>query len=270
MKRFFVCFTIAVSSWTAALAVLAAREMPRHVSTGSNQLRMSARGTEAPTVILDCFGPGNLELWNRVQPEVAKFARVVAYDHGGYWGSTPGPKPRDARQIVEEVRAGLRQAGVMPPYIIAGYSFGGPYARVFAGMYPMEVAGLVLIDPTQEEFMEWLKQRFPEFVRVSDRHKEAQDEVASQWDSLRQAKEAKLPEVPLTLITGMKPHDPLTRYLLPRWRETHAAWLSQFPQARHIVTTNTGHDVVLNEPLLVIDTIREVVEQARRRPDRTR
>lgn len=264
MKHFLFCFTLTVSGWTAALAVIATREMPRLVATGTNQLRMSVQGAGAPTIILDCFGPGNLELWNRVQPEVAKFARVVAYDHGGYWGSTPGPKPRDARQLARELRAGLRQAGLMPPYILAGYSFGGPYARVFAGMYPAEVAGLVLIDPTPEEFMEWLKQHFPDFVRVSERHKEAQDEVASQWDSLHQAQEAKLPPVPLTLITGMKPHDPLTRYLLPRWLEAHRTWLDQFPQARHLVTTNSGHDVVLREPELVIEAIREVAGKTAR------
>ena len=35
--------------------------------------------------------------------------------------------------------------------IIVGAGFGGPLIRIFAGMYPDEVAGMVLVNPTKEE-----------------------------------------------------------------------------------------------------------------------
>jgi len=263
MGFIFSFFAAAVSSIAVLLAVGSARHMPEQVSAGESRLRMFVAGTDAPTVVFDCFGAANLELWNRVQPEVAKFTRTVSYDHGGYWGSEPGPKPRDARQIARELRAALRNAGIEPPYVLAGYSLGGPYVRVFAGLYPDEVAGLILIDPTQEKFMEWLAQAFPEFAAVSARHLDAQDEVASSWASLKLAEESRLPAVPMTLITGFKPQGPLSRYALPRWLAEHQAWLSAYPHARHIVTTNSGHDVVLREPALVVEAIRGVVGKAR-------
>jgi pimeloyl-ACP methyl ester carboxylesterase len=32
--------------------------------------------------------------------------------------------------------------------VLVGHSIGGPYIRMFAGLYPGEVAGLVYIDPS--------------------------------------------------------------------------------------------------------------------------
>jgi len=263
MKIFLSLFVFGASTLAVVLALSSSREMPGQVLAGENELRMHLTGEGSPAVVFECFGPANLEIWNRVQPEVARFARAVSYDHGGYWGSEPGLKPRDARQIARELHSALRNANVHPPFILVGYSFGGPYARVYAGMYPEDVAGIVLVDPTQEEFMTWLKQHYPEINRVTEKHRIAQDEWGSQWLSLNQARETKLPDVPLALITGMRPHDMLTRNLLPRWFEAHRNWLREFPHAKHIVTTNSGHDVVFSDPELVIDAVREMAENIR-------
>ncbi|HKS37596.1 MAG TPA: alpha/beta fold hydrolase [Verrucomicrobiae bacterium] len=265
MKLFLALFVFGASTLAVVLALSASGELPRQVPAGQNRLRMHIIGEGSPAVVFDCFGPANLEIWNRVQPEVARFARAVAYDHGGYWGSEPGPKPRDARQIARELHAALRNANVRPPFILVGYSFGGPYVRVYAGMYPEDVAGIVLVDPTQEGFMTWLSQHYPEINRVTEKHRIAQDELGSQWLSLNQARETQLPDVPLALITGMKPQDMLTRKLLPRWLEAHRNWLKEFPRAKHVVTTNSGHDVVFNEPGLVIHAVREMADSIRKK-----
>jgi hypothetical protein len=39
-------------------------------------------------------------------------------------------------------------AAVPPPYVLVGHSFGGLLSAMYAGSYPTEVVGLVLIDPT--------------------------------------------------------------------------------------------------------------------------
>lgn len=250
------------------LGISAAREMPVRVSAGEHELRMSIQGAGSPTVILETFGPAYLEAWNRIQPEIARFARVVAYDHAGYWGSEPGPKPRDAMRIARELHAALGTANLPPPYILVGYSFGGPYIRVFASLYPEAVAGMVFVDPTQEAFMAMLNRMFPELNTVTHEQRREQNEWGMQRPSLNQARDARLPEVPITLITGAKVHDVLTRKLLPLWQAEHAKWLSQFPNAQHIVTTNSGHGVVFTEPELIVDAVREAVARVRFRETR--
>jgi len=257
-----VLLALGVSTAALGLGMLAARAMPIRVSVGEHELRMSIAGTGSPTVVLETFGPAYLETWNRIQPEIARFATVVAYDHAGYWASEPGPKPRDATQIARELHTALRNAGLPPPYVLVGYSFGGPYIRVFASLYPDEVTGMVFVDPTQESFMIRLNRMFPEINVVTHEQRREQYEWGMQRLSLNQARDARLPEVPITLITGAQTHDVLSRKLLPLWQAEHAKWLRQFPHAKHIVTTDSGHGVVFTEPELIVNAVKRIVQPA--------
>ena len=49
--------------------------------------------------------------------------------------------------MTSELHALLRNSGEHAPYILVGHSIGGLFARVYAARYPLEVAGLVLVDP---------------------------------------------------------------------------------------------------------------------------
>jgi pimeloyl-ACP methyl ester carboxylesterase len=99
-----------------------------------------------PTVILEQGGGGNVLGWFLVQPEVARFTRVCAYDRAGQGWSAPGPLPRDGAHIAGDLRALLAAAGETGPYVLAGHSYGGIFIRAFASQYPGDVAGLVLLD----------------------------------------------------------------------------------------------------------------------------
>src|SRR5215831_5828939 len=78
----------------------------------------------------------------RVMPEIAKFARVVAYDRAGLGGSELGPEPRSYKQIADELHTMLQRGGFSPPYVLVGHSMGGAHIRAFAHFYKDEVAGL--------------------------------------------------------------------------------------------------------------------------------
>jgi len=127
------------------------------IDAGGHFLNMLIGGEGSPTVIFEAgFGAG-LTSWATVQSSAARFARTVSYDRAGLGQSEAGPKPRAAKQIAAELHSALQKAGIAPPYVLVGHSFGGIYARVFADMYPREVAGMVLIDPSQESFDDWTK-----------------------------------------------------------------------------------------------------------------
>lgn len=121
------------------------------VDAGGMRLMIHCTGTGSPTVILESgLGDGAGE-WRRVQPEIARHARVCSYDRAGYGGSDPGQMPRTSARIAEELHALLQNAGERPPYVLVGHSFGGYNVRVYNGRYPDEVAGMVLVDATQED-----------------------------------------------------------------------------------------------------------------------
>jgi pimeloyl-ACP methyl ester carboxylesterase len=93
--------------------------------------------------------------WFGVQPAVARFSRVVAYDRGGFGWSEAGPLPRTAGRLANELHVLLERAGERPPFLLVGHSFGGLVVRVFAARWPRETAGLVLVDPAHPE--DWVR-----------------------------------------------------------------------------------------------------------------
>lgn len=118
-------------------------------------MHLYATGEGSPTVVLDSALGGTCLTWTHVQPKVAEFTRVCAFDRAGFGWSVPSRRPRTAANMVEELRNLLRQAGVDPPYVLVGHSFGALNARTYYARYPDEVAGLVLVDAAHPE--EWLQ-----------------------------------------------------------------------------------------------------------------
>jgi pimeloyl-ACP methyl ester carboxylesterase len=264
LSRTAVLLGLALPCASFLLAGEVVGELPRRFDAGGHRLRMLVAGRGSPTVILETSGMGPIECWAKVQPAVARFARVVSYDHAGYWGSEPGPRPRDARRIAQELHAALHDARINPPYVLVGYSFGGPIVRVFAGLYPEEVIGLVLVDPSQEAALEWLRDHHPEVNRITEQDVARQDEWGCSWASLDQARAARLSrDLPVTLITCTR-HDgnKLMREVMPVWIDAHKNWLKGVPGARHVVTEKSGHGIVFEEPELVVEAVKEVIDRA--------
>jgi pimeloyl-ACP methyl ester carboxylesterase len=119
----------------------------RLVDVGGHRLHILDKGNGHPTVVFEAGLPGSVLSWNQVQKELARVVRVVSYDRAGLGWSDPGPEPRTAERIVEELHSLLDRAAIPGPYILVGHSFGGLTTRLFAARYPNEVAGLVLLDP---------------------------------------------------------------------------------------------------------------------------
>jgi pimeloyl-ACP methyl ester carboxylesterase len=271
MKKILMLLAMVTTGMAIVLAVDPRRFAFHYINVDGHELRFLISGHGSPTVVFEAGGTGAsggpLEFWERVQPAVSHFARTVTYDRAGSGMSEPGPKPRDARQIARELHAALQKAGIAPPYVLVGHSFGGPLNRVFAGLYPDEVAGMILIDPTQEEFIEWNQARAGhDETRQDDEWKDIQA-------SLAEAHESRVPKgVPVVVITAMGPRVlpsfvtekqreemKLTR---PMWLKFHEEWVEKIPGGRHIITENSGHGVPFEEPGLVINEIRRVVGPA--------
>ncbi|HYK46652.1 MAG TPA: alpha/beta hydrolase [Parafilimonas sp.] len=121
------------------------------VDAGGHKLHLSVQGNGSPTVIFENGTADFSFIWSLVQPDVAKFTRTVSYDRAGYAWSDPGPTPRTSKQICYELHTALQHAGINPPYILVGQSFGGFLVRAFARYYPGEVVGVVLVEAVQED-----------------------------------------------------------------------------------------------------------------------
>jgi pimeloyl-ACP methyl ester carboxylesterase len=143
---------IAGSIYESAASANALRRYPppgERVDVGGHRLHIHCVGARDEldyTVILEPGSPGYSLDWSLVQPAVAQFTRVCAYDRAGYGWSEPGPEPRSAGQMVAELHALLENAAEEGPYVLVGASFGGMVAQMYAAQHPDQVAGLVLVD----------------------------------------------------------------------------------------------------------------------------
>lgn len=81
--------------------------------------------------------------------EVAAFAPVIMYDRAGIGHSPPAKAAPTLERGNARLHALLAALKVAPPYVLVGHSWGGPLIQSFAAKYPTEVAGLVLVDPTE-------------------------------------------------------------------------------------------------------------------------
>jgi pimeloyl-ACP methyl ester carboxylesterase len=248
------------SMWLAGRAV---SDLPQRVDVAGHQLRLRVEGTGSPSVIMEIGLGGMLEEWAAVEPNVARFTRVAAYDR---IGSNHEQSMLTGEDIARELHAALHQSGVEPPYVLVGQSFGGIYNRIFASLYPDEVVGMVLLDPSQEDFIHWMEIHHPqETIKKSETIN--WPEAAGIWKTLDQLKLcAPLPAVPVTVVSATRfINDPKRIEVLPIWIKSHEDWVRTLPHGRHVLAPNSGHGVQIEAPELVVDLIREVVNKPRNR-----
>lgn len=123
----------------------------QRIDIGGYSLHLYCVGQGSPTVVLDAGGGFTSSSWAWVQPEIARSTRVCAYDRAGWGWSDPSPIGYDAVQNAVELHRLLGNAGIATPYVLAGHSLGGLYARVYAQQYPDDVGGLVQVDASHPD-----------------------------------------------------------------------------------------------------------------------
>jgi pimeloyl-ACP methyl ester carboxylesterase len=99
-----------------------------------------------PTVVLESGLGGGSFAWAWVQPQVAQFARIVAYDRAGLGWSEASGGVHDAEEVAVHLHELLDRIHAPRPYLLVGHSLGGLFVLRFAQRYRDEVGGMVLID----------------------------------------------------------------------------------------------------------------------------
>lgn len=121
-------------------------QIGRSVDIGGRTLNIFCSGEGGPAVVFDTYGHTSGYSWSAVQAQVGKFSRACWYDRAGYGWSDPAEMPRTFRSVASDLHALLHAAAVPPPYVLVGGGDAASHIRVYHGLYPGEVAGIVMVD----------------------------------------------------------------------------------------------------------------------------
>jgi pimeloyl-ACP methyl ester carboxylesterase len=269
---------------------------------GGRKIYLECRGAGSPTVVLVGGLRASAGDWSladkstaAVFPAVAKFTRVCAYDRPGTpvgdkpSRSDPVAQPTTAKDAVADLHALLRTAGEARPYVLVGHSYGGLIARLYASTYPGDVSGLVLVDALAEGLRDaetpaqWAIQR--KLIEGDVRDSLAQYPALARIDvdtSFNQLGAAPpLRPLPLVVLSADRPWGPqippmIAAGKLPAdvpqdfgyvtdtaQKQAQERLARLVPDAKHMTNTNSGHEIHKEQPQLVINAIREVVDAVR-------
>jgi len=239
------------------------------VDVGGYRLRIERLGKGSPAVVMEAGLAQPRNTWGRVPTDVAAFTQVVIYDRAGLGESDPGPAPRTSKQIVAELRTLLANAGVNGPYVLVGHSFGGLSARFYAGQYPNEVAGMVLVDASHEDEYDRLAALMPQQER-EEYIKHEGGENYEQMNLLASAAEvraaAALKSMPFLVLSAPGRPQPQTGAEGAQIHdELQATLVRLLPGGSQLLAEKSGHFIQLDQPELVTGAVRKVVEAARQK-----
>jgi pimeloyl-ACP methyl ester carboxylesterase len=105
-----------------------------------------------PTVVFEGGLAAGRSYWAPVQATLTDVAPTVVYDRSGLGRSPAAPAgvSRRLHTLAEDLGDLLDHLGPEGPYVLVGHSWGGPLVRLAAAARPARVAGLVLVDPSDE------------------------------------------------------------------------------------------------------------------------
>jgi pimeloyl-ACP methyl ester carboxylesterase len=170
--RLLLAFFAAILGWLAcgfayqsigqALDSRAAPAPGRLVQLEGHTMHLYCTGRGTPTILLEAGATGFAQTWAWVQPAVAQITRVCSYDRAGMgWSEDGGGAGHDGVAIARTLHALLHAADEPGPYVLGGHSFGAVFMEIFAALYPKEVAGMALVDPSHPDQLD----RVPAEVR---------------------------------------------------------------------------------------------------------
>ncbi len=276
---------------------------------GDQKIYIECMGEGSPTVVFVSGRSDRASGWSManekppVFSEVAKFTHVCAYDRPGTVTvlegdvilpsrSTSVSQPTTPKDAVDNLHALVKAVKIPIPFVLVGHSYAGLIVRLYASTYPEEVAGLVLIDTlTELLFDSFTPEQQEMWLRMHNIYAPELDQYTVQErvdfkPSFEQLRAAPAPrEIPVSILVADTPFDIkalIDQGLIPKDTpidfgdlifKTHLSSqrrLAKLLHAKIMTETHAGHNIHTEQPQIVVEAIRSIVEQVRQRKEQER
>jgi pimeloyl-ACP methyl ester carboxylesterase len=242
------------------------------------------QGTGEPTIVFLTGKGRDCGDFKKVYDKLKKTNQIFAYDRAGLGKSESFRGDRTVDTMAFELHELLVKEKIKPPYILVGHALGTYIMRCYVNMYPKDVSGMVLVDPSHEyEFKNGLeirndsdkvvfKDEFKSYLRLEGKYKahKAESKQCFDFDTLgfstnqRIVKDLKLPtDIPTTIMIARKidtDNDYVNKEMEFRLN-FFENWKTINPKTKVVSSYKIGHFIQKEAPDMVIDEINQVIEK---------
>lgn len=118
------------------------------IATRYHVAGLAKRSPRTPIIVFFSGSFAPLEVWRGVLSRLDDSIPRLAYDRPGAGRSAPIDGMLTPERASVHLAALLKQLDIAPPFVVVGWSWGGPLALDFAARHPGSVVGSVFLDPT--------------------------------------------------------------------------------------------------------------------------
>ncbi|NNF14488.1 MAG: alpha/beta fold hydrolase [Gemmatimonadetes bacterium] len=232
-------------------------------------VRVHALCTPGPTEVLLLHGEDSTaETWRSVLQRLVGRVGACAYDRLGSGQSRPAPEARGWYELLDEFRRIHRALGADPPYVLVGQGLGGLYAHVYAGDRPLDVEGLVLVEPAHGDLVPGMRTGMPEaeWDAWSERRNRPNGDGVVERRIAERTGRLGSTTIPVTVLTATRRRDGdgwNARFANEAARRVHESVVRGLTLGRHVPVERSGPLVQRDAPDRVAEEIMRVVEAAR-------
>lgn len=245
------------------------------------------QGTGEPTVVFLTGKGRDCKDFKKVYDKLKKTYQIFAYDRAGLGQSEAFRGDRTVDTMAVELHELLVKEKIKPPYVLVGHALGTYIMRCYVNMYPKDVSGMLLVDPSHEyEFKHGLEIRndsdkvvfrdeFKSYLRLEGKYKAHKSESKQCFDfdstgfstNQRIVKDLKLPtDIPITIMIARKidaDNDYVNKEMEYRV-QYFENWKTINPQTKVVSSYKIGHFIQKEAPDMVIDEINEVIRKVKK------
>jgi pimeloyl-ACP methyl ester carboxylesterase len=237
------------------------------IDVGGRRLHFEVhRGSIPVTIVLEAGGAADASSWASVPDSLMRRtgATIVSYDRASLGSSDPGPDDLTPEQEVRDLRDALEKLEVPERTIIVGTSYGAMLTLLHAGFFPDDVAGLVLVEPMNHEFIretgDFVRNTVPNITEPRNEMERLVMRMSRTLEELTDRVGEIEPElaIPMVVVAAGEPwwgREEIDR----AWRRSHETLAGRQPGRELVVAEGSDHDVPAERPDVIVEAVARVL-----------
>jgi pimeloyl-ACP methyl ester carboxylesterase len=245
----------------------------RLFDVGGHRLYLSCRGAGSPTVVYlhgaitdDQVVPHRNAF--ALRQELVDDHRVCLYDRRNVGRSDTVDATQSPQDAMRDLETLLDVAGIEPPYLLLGASFGGLLGYLYANEHPDDVTGMVLLDAMfpDELALDRYWPRDERYKAFDEEDREESLERISHWRTLKKAARSIGHEPPIPVVYLASRQEMRNTSGIPEYDErildVQEAFVARFSPGTH-VWVDAPHFMEPAIPGVIADSVRDVAASSR-------